>query len=124
MRVADTSFLYALFSEGDVFHQRAIREAERHEPILVPAEILSETLALIQYRHGFDLARTAGEWLRTQDLVETGLPTGETLDATWREFTTAHGRLSYPDAVVVRWCRSAGADPLSYDTHLLAYLRG
>lgn len=90
---------------------------------MIPAEILSETLALIQYRQGFDPARSAGEWIRDQDLVEIGLPSRQTLDAAWQEFHMAGGRISYPDAVVVTWCRSVSAAPLSFDTELLSYLR-
>lgn len=123
MLVADTSFLYALFSESDAMHARAVREGGNLESLLVPAEILSETLALVHYRQGFDLARSAGEWVRTQDIVEIGISTRSTLDRAWHEYQGALGRLSYPDAIVVSWCRSTGARPLSFDRHLLAHLR-
>ena len=123
VRVADTSFLYALFSHGDSMHARAVREAGRIDSLLIPGEILSETLALIHYRQGFDAARSAGEWIRAQSIVEIGLATPGTLDGAWHEFQAARGRLSYPDAVVVSWCRAQSARPLSFDTHLLAHLR-
>lgn len=36
MRVADTSALYALFSENDVHHEEATRALRDPEPVLVP----------------------------------------------------------------------------------------
>src|SRR3989304_97904 len=54
--VADTSFLYALFSAGDVFHEEARKLVGRGTPILVPPEIFAETIALIHYRQGFRAA--------------------------------------------------------------------
>jgi len=123
MHVADTSFLYALFSEEDSLHRRAVRQAGNLDSLLVPAEIISETLALIHYRQGFDFARSAGEWMRTQGVVEVGMPTETILDGAWQEYVAAHGRLGYPDSLVVSWCRSRGAIPLAFDTHLLARLR-
>lgn len=123
MRVADTSFLYALFSATDRFHTRALREAERPEGIIIPPEIFGETLALIHYRQGFDPARAAGAWIRAQGHVEVGMPTADLLEAAWREFDASRGHLSYPDAVVVSWCRGREFSPLALDTHILASLR-
>ena len=123
MRVADSSFLYALFSREDALHARAVRAGGEVESLLIPAEILSETLALIHYRQGFYAARAAGEWVRAQDIVEIGMSTRATLDGAWQEYRAAAGRLSYPNSVVVSWCRSVGARPLAFDTHMHARLR-
>lgn len=123
MRVADTSFLYALFSEADEFHERAARAMQQSEPITIPSEILSETVALIHYRQGFDSARAAGEWLWSQPHVEIGVASSEVLADAWRTFTSARGRLSYPDSIVVAWSRPRGAKPLAYDTRILAIAR-
>jgi predicted nucleic acid-binding protein len=123
VRVADTSFLFALFSSFDAFHDRAVRAAGRGDPILIPAEILSETLALVHYRQGFAAARVSGDWIRTRGHMEVGLPTRDLVEAAWRDYREAQGRISYPDAVATSWCRSLNAAPLAFDTQLLAYLR-
>ena len=123
MRIADTSFLYALFSRYDQHHVMAVRDIQARDPILIPAEICSETLALIHYRQGFDTARAAGEWLRAQPHVEIGTGSPKMLQEAWRAFTSARGRLSYPDSVVVAWSRPKGARPLAYDSRILAFAR-
>ena len=38
MQVADTSFLYALFSKSDAFHSKARRAAAAADSIVVPSE--------------------------------------------------------------------------------------
>jgi predicted nucleic acid-binding protein len=123
VRVADTSFLYALISATDSLHERALRASQDSEPVTIPAEIFSETVALVQYRSGFEDARAAGEWLRSQAQVQIGVGTQETLLEAWHTFVQAGGRLSYPDSVVVAWCRPRGFSPLAFDTRILAHAR-
>ncbi len=123
MRVADTSFLYALISETDAHHERAAREARSSEPITIPAEIFSETVALVHYRTGFEEGRAAGEWLRSQPQIQIGVGTDDTLQEAWRTFVLAKGQLSYPDSVVVAWSRPRGFAPLAFDTRILAHAR-
>lgn len=125
MRIADTSFLYALFSETDAFHAGALEAAAVSEAILVPSEIFSETVSLIQYRQGHAAARSAGEWIRGQGRIELGLSTSGRLERAWASFVRARGRLSFPDAVVLAWCEGRGASPLAFDDALLrAWRRG
>lgn len=123
VRVADTSALYALFSMNDVHHTRALDAIEDPSPILVPPEILSETLALIQYRHGFALAEEAGAFLRGLPHVEIPVADEAATDAAWDAFRDAGGRVSYPDATVVAACRREGADVLAFDKNIRAALR-
>ena len=123
MRVADTSFLYALVSSMDALHERAVREARNSEPITIPAEIFSETVALLHYRIGFEEGRAAGDWFRSQPEIQIAAGTDETLQEAWRTFVQAKGRLSYPDSVVVAWCRPKGYVPLAFDTRILAHAR-
>ncbi len=123
MKVADTSFLYALISTTDSLHERAVRAAQESDPITIPSEIFFETVALVQYRSGFEDARAAGDWLRSQALVQIGVGTRETLLEAWRTFVQAGGRLSYPDSVVVAWCRPRGFTPLAFDGRILAHVR-
>lgn len=123
MRVADTSFLYALFSAEDEFHARAMRAVAESGAIMIPSEIHAEALALIHYRQGFDAARAAGEWLREQGHVEVGFASRELIERAWTVFTAARGRLSFPDSIVVSWCRTRGTSPLAYDSRILAHAR-
>lgn len=119
MRVADTSALYALFATGDAHHDAARSAVEEREPIVVPSEIFAETLALIQYRQGFAAAREAGAFLRAVPHLRVRASPERALNAAWATFESSAGRLSFPDAVVVSWCRKEGAAPLAYDKALL-----
>jgi len=123
VRIADTSFLYALISETDALHGRAVHDAQGSDAITIPVEIFSETVALVHYRTGFEEGRAAGEWLRSQSRIQIGRGTEETLQEAWRTFTLAKGQLSYPDSVVVAWCRPRGFAPLAFDTRILAHAR-
>lgn len=113
MRVADTSFLIALFDEDDPRRARAMRWASDPEPIEVPSEVLAETLGVLHRRAGY--AKAASVW---QDLC--GLPHvvfSETSDteAAADEFLRARGKLSWVDAAVVARCRAEEAHPLCFD---------
>lgn len=119
MQVADTSFLYALFSKSDVFHGNARKGAASADAILVPNEIYSETISLIQYRRGFGSARDAGTWLRSQRKIQILGSSPSLLDQTWGIYRSARGRLSYPDAVVLAWCYERRASPLAFDQVIL-----
>lgn len=70
MRIADTSLLYALFSQNDVHHIEAVNEVKNPETIYIPSEIWSETISLINYRQGFDMAVKAGKALLDLPHVE------------------------------------------------------
>jgi len=115
LRVVDTSFLYALFSGTDAFHERALREAKQYDSVLLPPEILSETVALIHYRQGFEAARNAGQWISAQRAFRIPASDESFAWVPWRVFRTWRGKLSYPDAVVVAWCRQLRGAPLAFD---------
>jgi len=119
LQVADTSFLYALFSKSDVFHSKARRAAISADAILVPSEIYSETVSLIHCRVGFAAAKSAGGWMRAQKRMEVAASPRSVLNGCWGIFREARGRLSYPDTVVLAWCRERRATPLAFDQAIL-----
>jgi predicted nucleic acid-binding protein len=117
-RIADTSFLYALFSENDRFHGEATREVEQRGLILIPPEIFAETIALIHYRQGFAAAGKSGRWLGEQRGVGIRAADDSYIGAAWKVFLAGRGQLSYPDSIVVAWCRKLRASPLAHDNQL------
>lgn len=119
MHIADTSFLYALFSKSDAFHEKARKAAAAADSILVPSEIYAETIALIHHRRGFAAAKSAGSWMRAQKRIQVAPPSRSLLDGCWGIFRAAGGRISYPDAVVLAWCRERRAKPLAFDQAIL-----
>src|SRR5207245_10795192 len=120
VQVADTSFLDAVFSKSDAFHSRARRAAASADAILVPSEIFAETVSLIQHRVGFAAAKSAGSWIRVQKRIEVAAPPRSVSARCWGIFRAARGRLSYPDAVVLAWCRERRATPLAFVQAILS----
>lgn len=118
MRVADTSALYAVFDADDAHHAASRAGMALTDTLVVPSEIFAETLALLQYRLGFEAALASGAALRQTPHVEVRPSPPEVLDSAWREYEAAEGDLSYPDAVVVAWCRASRAKPFTHDRAL------
>ena len=123
MRMADTSVLYALFSDGDVHHEEAVRRMSDPETILVPTEIWSETICLIHQRQGFDAAVLAGEDLMALPHVEFLSSRVDITRASWLIFCGANGNLSLADCFLLSWCMSRDASPLSFDGRIVEYFR-
>jgi predicted nucleic acid-binding protein len=123
VRIADTSFLYALFSSTDEFHRRAVGAAEDPQPITIPPEILSETISLIHYRQGHATALAAGEWIRSQGRIEVGVGSRDLSERAWSIYRRGRGRLSYPDSVVLAWSRGRDVRPLAFDEVIVRYGR-
>lgn len=124
MKVADTSALYAFFARADAHHDSAREAIASREPIVVPGEIFAETIALVQYRQGFAAARDAGAYLRTIPHVRIRPSPERAIADAWTTFEASGGRLSFPDAIVVAWCRKEGASPFAYDKALLGAVGG
>lgn len=115
MRIADTSVLYALFNENDQHHEEAKTRFEQSDPIIIPPEIWSETISLIQSRQGKEEAVKAGKALL--DLPHVDLRAGnlDLIWSSWDKFTDPEKDLSFPDCVVLSWCDDKKGTPLSFD---------
>lgn len=113
MLVADTSVLFALLHGSDAHHAKAVAEAKRERPFVIPSEILGEVIGLVRHRHGTEASRAALGALRgiphaqiaasKQSVVE------QALDSATR------GPLSYQDWIVIHRCRATGAQPWTFD---------
>ncbi len=119
-RVADTSALYALFSEEDRFHERAVEGVGDPDPIVVPTEILAETIDLLTYRFGFVAGRRALDFLL--GLPHVGIAEKVEVAAVRAIYRAARGRLSLADSFVVQTCLALGGEPLAYDRQILREL--
>lgn len=118
MRIADSSALYAVIVERDTHHEQARAALEDPEPIVIPSEIMAETVALLQMRLGFEKARAAGAGLRATPQVRVEGSSAAIVNGAWEIFEGARGKLSLPDSFVVAWCRSEGASPLTFDREI------
>ena len=52
MRVADASFLVAALNESDALHEMAMEKLGEAEPIVIPHEVLVETLGVLRAKIG------------------------------------------------------------------------
>lgn len=117
MRIADTSALYAFFHEADPHHAEAVERVASDEPILVPTEILVETIDLIAYRFGHAAGRKAlGDLMR---LPHVALAERVHLEPVRALHEASKGKLSLADAFVVQTCRVTGASAFSFDREVL-----
>lgn len=119
MRLADSSFLVALFVSGDRNSAAAEREAARPDPILVPSEVLGETLGVLQKRKGIDFARLVKDWMDSKPHFQYVFTQRAHFDVASRMFRKSTHRVNYVDAVVIAWAWATGAAILSYDDDLL-----
>lgn len=118
MRLADSSYLLALFLSGDRNHSTAWEETARADPIMVISEVLSETLGVLQKRKGIDFARMAKEWLESKPHVQFAFTLRQHFDVASRVFAKAPERVNYVDAVLVAWVLDTGARLLTFDADL------
>lgn len=112
MHVADTSFIIAVFDSSDARHQKARQALDQAAQVIIPTEILVETLGVLKMKASRRAATEALEALLR-------LP-----NVTWSECCDFQGSitiyrdrpaLSFPDSVVVRECLARRARLLSYD---------
>lgn len=112
MHIVDSSFLVAVFDQSDPRQVQARQELEKAAPAIIPTEILVETLGVLKVKVGRASASDALEKLLR-------LP-----NVTWSECCDFQGSLevyrrfaalSFPDAIVVRECKSRDAPPLTFD---------
>ena len=120
-RVADTSALYALFSEDARFQERATRDLRDPDPIMIPTEVLAETVDLLAYRFRYPAAAKALDFLLR--LPHVGIADRVEVSAVKAIYDRARGALSLADAFVVQTCLALGADALAYDEAIRRALR-
>ena len=120
-RVADTSVLYALFSEADRFHGKAIDDIGDPDPVVVPTEVLVETIDLLTYRFGFGAGREALDFLL--GLPHVGIAEKVEVAAVRAIHRGARGRLSLADSFVVQTCLALGAEIVAYDQGIVREMR-
>ncbi|MFW6375681.1 MAG: PIN domain-containing protein [Thermoplasmatota archaeon] len=118
MKIADTSLLYALFSEDDVHHEEARDLVSKSETIYIPSDIWSETISLIHYRKGYEQAVRSGKALLDLPHVDLLASRMDIVRYSWKIYRKSDGNLSFPDCVVLTWCEVKNAEPLTFDKYI------
>lgn len=112
--VADASALFALVDGEDPHHAKAMEEARRQRPFVVPSEILGETLAVLQWRRGRAASVAFLEMLRRMPHARVGATRSAVVEQSVLS-ASRPGPLSYPDWIVVHTCRATGSQPWTFD---------
>lgn len=112
-RVADSSYLIALVDADDPRQGEARRLASNPSPLLVPPEVMGETLGVLHARAGYDRAQAM--WDKLGDLANLVHLNTTRMEEIAPIFEAADGALSWTDAAVVAHCLREGAKPLCYD---------
>lgn len=115
--IADTSFLFALYSKPDEHHLEALAEFEKlmqqGSNILVPSEVAMELCSLMTYRMGLDEALESVDRLfRDPMYVLEGFRSLYEVSAFLRELGA---NISYTDAAVLLHGRNARQGILTFD---------
>jgi predicted nucleic acid-binding protein len=121
MAAIDTSLLYALFNEADIWHADAKRAIQQNSPVVVPPGVLQETLDLVRLRQGQSAAKAAFAWLSTHPQIRLAASSsdqshaaalaflaGSPTAATWKAY-------SFADVWCVAHARTLGVPLLSRD---------
>ena len=114
MHVADTSFLIAIFDSSDPRQTKARQDFENAGAVVIPTEILVETLGVLKVKASRRAASGALEkLLRLSNVTWSECCDFQGALAIYRN----HTALSFPDAIVVRECIARRASILTFDEH-------
>ena len=113
-RVADTSWLYALYDATDVHHDEAVNALAHPAPIILAGEVATEAIGLWSHRLGREAAKRCFDDIRHRPNVEMVHET-DALDAA-ALMEEVGG--SFVDAVVLWHCRRHGIPPQTFDKRL------
>lgn len=120
VRVADTSALVAFVSKEDAHHSKAVKAFREPDPVLLPQEILTETVDFLDGRFGFKTARDAAYDILNLRNIRIAPPIH--VAAALGHFERNQGKLSFADCVVVETARSWAAPALTFDKGILKAL--
>ena len=114
----DTSAFYALFSETDLFHDRARaayeRLVDREQELCATSYTLVETVALLHRRLGFETVSKFSEWHASS--LDILWIEGRVHAEAWRRFIANQGQgLSFVDWTTVIASREIGAPVFTFD---------
>lgn len=123
MKILDTSFIVSLFLLQDSNHQNAIELFEKNidEQLLLPEQVLQETLTVTLYKAGIEKCKKVYERLTSNEQISLVRFTQTEIDEITNIFLAQSGKLSFPDFSVIYLSKKSKSKILSFDKDLLAY---
>jgi|Deesub1362B_J571_1020462.scaffolds.fasta_scaffold01319_3 predicted nucleic acid-binding protein len=115
MAVADSSFLVALFLPYDANHEKAKELFQEVENIVIPYEILIETLAVLLYRESIEFVRDVYDMLEATEIFILYYNNQKYLDRALLLFLNQSNKLSYFDYTAICLSKLLRQDLLTFD---------
>jgi predicted nucleic acid-binding protein len=113
--IVDSSALISLLNPFDSNHTSAAKIAETLTPsasLLVPGEVLSETLNIAGKKLGHEIAVAMGWRILEASAFVVGFSSSEIIGDALEQFAAQPAGVSFTDCLVMQWARY-------YDTHLI-----
>ena len=119
--VLDSSFLIAFYLAQDSQHKNALKLAEQNieETALLSETILFETLTVLNYKAGIELAKEAYQELMANKYVRFFHFTELEKDEILNEFFNQKSKLSFADVSVIYLARKSKSKVLAFDDGIL-----
>lgn len=111
--ILDTSGWYAHAIKDDKFHDRTEEFLSEERQLVVLGTVFEELVAILQNRHGKDMAKNNGAILRKLGLVR--LTESEETKA-WKLFEESEAKVSYVDCTVAVVAKSLGVPVFGFDS--------
>lgn len=116
LKVADSSFLVALFLPEDVNHKKAKEIFEKEDLLIVPFDIIKETLTVITYKRGIEYSSKIWDLISSSNSFEIALEPSEKII---NFYLSLKKKISFFDASVLYFALTNKAEPCAFDKQLM-----
>jgi predicted nucleic acid-binding protein len=123
MAVADSSFLVALFLPYDINHEKAKELFKNTDYVIVPYEILMETLTVLLHKEDIELVRTVHELIESAETFVVYYKGERYSDKALMLFLNQSDKLSFFDCVAISLAKLLKQDLLTFDRNQLNEFR-
>ncbi len=118
MAVVDSSFLVALFLPYDINHEKAVDEFSKAESLVIPYEILMETLTVLLYKEGIEFVREVYDLIESADIFIV-FKSRKYAESALDMFLNQTDRLSIFDCMAISLAKVLKQELLSFDRNQL-----
>ena len=120
--IADSSFLIGLFSESDIFHDRATEDfaSSQTQILLIPDRVLEEMMTVLTYKKGIQFSLEAVEKIQANSRFEIVALDKNDCAAIFALAKKTGRSLGFTDYAVAYFCCRDRSFPMAYDKQLLS----
>ncbi len=119
MAVADSSFLVALFLPYDTNHERAKELFMKADTVIIPYEILIETLTVLLYKENAEFMKAVYETMESTETFVIYFSNQKYLERSLTLFLNQKNKLSYFDYAAITLSKLLKQNLLTFDERQL-----